>query len=298
MTLPTFIVIGVAKAGTTSVYHYLDQHPQVYMYPLKATNYFGYEDALDWRWPEEGAAPRHRNFHVRTFEDYERAFADATDELAVGEVSPQYIRCPTAAGKIAAVLPDVKLIALLRNPADRAFSGFLMRTRRGEPVGSAREELTPDSSHVRESLYFQKFSRYFEAFPREQIKVYLFDEFKKDPTAIMRDVFSFIGVDAGFTPDTSTQHNPANVPRSRLVNRVFYHPYTIRATKAVVPERRLDWAKRIRNLNLEDPPKFSEDLRADLLDHYREDILNLQELLDLDLSVWLEPATVSRTGAV
>ena len=75
MTLPTFIVIGVAKAGTTSLYRYFDQHPDVFMYPEKGTNYFGYEDARDWKWADEGEPPLLRHFRVESFDEYEAAFA-------------------------------------------------------------------------------------------------------------------------------------------------------------------------------------------------------------------------------
>ena len=84
MTLPNFMMIGVAKAGTTSFFRYLDQHPQIYMAPIKATNFFGYEDARDWKWAAEGDPPLLQNFPVRTFEAYEASFAGATDERAIG----------------------------------------------------------------------------------------------------------------------------------------------------------------------------------------------------------------------
>ena len=288
MTLPTFIVIGVAKAGTTSLYRYLDQHPQVFMYPEKGTNYFGYEDARDWRWDDEGEPPLLRNFHVRTFEEYEAAFSGATNELAIGEVSPQYFRCPTAAQRIQERLPDVKLIANLRNPAERAFSGFLMRTRRGERVGSPEKELSAESSHVREGFYYRRMKRFYDAFPREQIKVYVFEEFKRDPGHVMRDLHGFIGVDPGFEPDTAPRYNPANLPRSRSLNKLFYHPTVIRTAKAIVPSRMQGAAKGVRKLNLSAPPKLSSDLRAQLLELYRDDIVRLEGLLERDLSVWLE----------
>jgi hypothetical protein len=288
MTLPTFIVVGVAKAGTTSLHRYLEQHPQVYMYPGKGTNYFGYEDARDWKWAEEGEPPLLRHFHVRSFDEYEASFAGASGEPAIGEVSPQYFRCPTAAERIRERIPEAKLVASLRNPAERAFSGFLMRRRRGERVESAEDELTPGSSHVRESFYYTRMKRFFDAFPRDQVKVYVFEEFKRDPAATMADLHGFIGVDAGFVPDTTPQYNPANLPRSRFLNRLFYNPRTIRAAKAVLPSRAYGAAKQVRQLNLSAPPKLSPELRARLLGFYRDDIGRLEELLGRDLSVWLD----------
>jgi len=287
MTLPNFMIIGVAKAGTTSFYHYLDQHPQVFMCPEKGSNFFGYEDARDWKWTDEGNPPLLRHFQARTFEEYEAFFAGVTDEIAIGEASPQYFRCPTAAQRIHESLPHVKLVASLRNPADRAFSGFLMRTRRGEPVKGFHEELTADASHVRESLYYKRLKRYFDLFPRDQIKVIIFEEFKKDPAKTVVDLFGFLGVDTSFVPDTSIRHNPAGIPKIRLINRLFFNPTLIRTAKAVFPESVQEMLKQVQQQNLKVPPKFPPDLRAQLLKVYREDMLKLEGLLDRDLSIWL-----------
>jgi len=287
MTLPNFMIIGVAKAGTTSFYHYLDQHPQVFMCPEKGSNFFGYEDARDWKWTEEGNPPLLRHFQARTFEEYEAFFAGVTDEIAIGEASPQYFRCPTAAQRIHESLPHVKLVASLRNPADRAFSGFLMRTRRGEPVKGFHEELTADASHVRESLYYKRLKRYFDLFPRDQIKVIIFEEFKKDPANAIIGLFDFLGVDTNFVPDTSIRHNPAGIPKFRLLNRLFFHPTLIRTAKSVFPESVQEMLKQVQQQNLKVPPKFPPDLRAQLLKVYREDMLKLEGLLDRDLSIWL-----------
>ena len=288
MTLPNFIMIGVAKAGTTSFFRYLDQHPQVYMAPIKATNFFGYEDARDWKWTEEGDPPMLHNFPVRTFKDYEASFAGATDELAIGEVSPQYFRCPTAAQRIHECVPNVKLVVSLRNPAERAFSGFMMRTRRGEVVKGLYEELTPQSSHVKESFYYHRLKRYSDLFPKDQIRIYIFEEFKKDPTRTVIDLYDFLGVDTSFVPDTSVQHNPGAIPKIRLLNRLFNNPTLIQITKSVVPEGLHLKLKQIQQLNQKTTPKFPADLRSKLLNFYRTDILKLEALLDRDLSIWLE----------
>lgn len=287
MTLPNFIIIGVAKAGTTSFYRYLDQHPQVYMCPVKGTNFFGYEDARDWKWTDEGEPPLLRHFQAKTFEEYKAFFAGASDEIVIGEVSPQYFRCPTAARRIHDCIPDVNLAVSLRNPADRAFSGFLMRTRRGEMVKSFCEELTPESSHVKEGFYYRRLKRYFDIFPRHRIKVYIFEEFKKDPASVILDLFEFLGVDTNYAPDTSVRHNPGAVPKIRMLNRLFYNPTLIAISNSMLPEPLKVLAKRTRQRNLRSAPKFPAELRTGLLNLYREDILKVEELLDRDLSIWL-----------
>jgi hypothetical protein len=286
MTLPNFMIIGVAKAGTTSLYRYLDQHPQVFMCSEKGSNYFGYEDARAWKWTDEGDPPLLRHFQARTFEQYQAFFDGVTDEIAIGEASPQYFRCPTAAQRIHECLPNVKLVASLRNPAERAFSGFLMRTRRGERVKSMYEELTPEASHVREGLYHKRLKRYFDLFPSDQIKILIFEEFKQDPIKAVVELYDFLGVDTNCVPDTSTRYNPAAVPKSRLLNRIYYHPAVIHAAKWILPESLQRIALQFRDKNLKKPPKLPADLRAKLLDFYRTDILQLETLLDRDLSIW------------
>jgi hypothetical protein len=218
---------------------------------------------------------------------YQAAFAGATDEIAIGEVSPQYFRCPTAAQRIHECLPDVKLVVSLRNPADRAFSGFLMRTRRGEVVHALEDELTPEASHVREGLYYKRLKRYFDLFPRDQIKVYIFEEFKQDPSKVIADLYGFLNVDPNFKPDTSVKHNRAAVPKIRTLNRLFYHPVLMRIGKRLLPDRALQIAVKVREQNLKTPPKFPAEVRAKVLGYYREDILNLETMMDRDLSIWL-----------
>jgi hypothetical protein len=213
-------------------------------------------------------------------------FAGAKDELAIGEVSPQYIRCPTAAQRIRERIPHVKLVASLRNPADRAFSGFLMRTRRGEAVDSFYKELTAQSSHVKEGFYYHRLKRYLDLFPREQLKIYLFEEFKKDAGRIVKELFGFLGVDTRFALDTSVRHNPGAVPKFRLLNRLLYSPALARIARSLFPGVKGP-LKHVRQLNLNPAPKLPGDLRAELVRIYREDILRVQELLDRDLSIWL-----------
>jgi hypothetical protein len=162
-----------------------------------------------------------------------------------------------------------------------------MRTRRGEVVKNVYQELTPNASHVREGFYYKRLKRYFDLFPRDQIKVCIFEEFKNDPANVVVDLFDFLGVDPTFVPDTSTRHNPAGVPKSRLMNRIFYNPTLIRTAQSVFPENVQVMVKNIRQQNLKAPPKFPADLRAELLEFYREDILKLETLLDRDLSIWL-----------
>ena len=112
MRLPNFLVIGAAKAGTTTVYQYLKQHPQVYMSPRKEPHFFSKNGTKDYPIP--------------TLEDYQALFQEASDEIAIGEASTSYLTHPQTAERIQYHIPHAKLIAILRDPANRTYSLYIM----------------------------------------------------------------------------------------------------------------------------------------------------------------------------
>ena len=130
MTIPNFIVLGAAKAGTTALYHYLGQHPEVCMSRTKETNFLALkDDPLDFRGP--GDRDYITRFSVTTLDGYRDQFRGCGAKPAIGEASPLYLYSPKAPGLIGEVVPDAKLIVILRNPIDRAYSAFLHLVRDG-----------------------------------------------------------------------------------------------------------------------------------------------------------------------
>lgn len=293
MTLPDFIVVGAAKAGTTALYWYLADHPQVFMSRVKETNYFAY--GLD----EDGhllyGDPELHHFPIRTLDAYERSFEGAGDARTVGEASPIYLECPQSAGRIRDTIPDARIICGLREPVDRAYSDYLMYLRsRGRRLDPARE-LTPsapwarpDSHWMQISMYHEALRRYFDAFPRERIFVFLFDDLKVDQAGLVRDIYGFLGTDDGFVPDFDTPHNIGGMPASRLIERVFTNDSLRRAVDPWIPKRAADWARRTRTRNLRRAPRLPSELATELRDRFRDDIGKTAELIGRDLSLWLD----------
>ena len=118
--LPSFVIIGAAKAGTTALYWYLADHPQVFMSPVKETNYFAY--GLDDEGnPLYGDPDLHR-FPVQTSAAYEELFSGAGEALAVGEASPIYLECPQSAARIRETLPEARIICGLREIRAKLFT--------------------------------------------------------------------------------------------------------------------------------------------------------------------------------
>jgi len=276
MGLPNFVVIGVAKGGTTSLHHYLRQHPEIWVYPEKWTNFF-------W---SEGTAEGRKS--VATFEEYERLFADGAHAKAIGEISNQYMNSATAAARIRHDLPHVRLIVSLRNPVERAWSDYLNRIRilRGAPA-TFEEAIAPGQPCLEWGFYYPRLKRFLDLFPREQLHVMLYEDFAADPRRTLRELFTFLDVDPDVAIDVSTKYNPGGVPRSMALHRVLL-PSIIAAQK-LIPRR---WRGtgvlgKLLAKTYRAAPKLPDELRAQLRERYREDILKTAELIGRDLSAWL-----------
>jgi len=293
VTLPDFIVVGAAKAGTTALYWYLADHPQVFMSRVKETNYFAF--GLDERGHLLYGDPELHHFPITTLDAYERSFEGAGDARAVGEASPIYLECPQSATRIRDTVPDARILCGLRDPIDRAYSDYQMYLRsRGRRFDPARE-LTPsaawarpDSHWMQISMYHEALRRYFDVFPRERIFVFLFDDLKADQVGLVRDIYRFLGTDDGFVPDFGTPHNVGGMPASMLLERVLTNDSLRRAVDPWIPQRAADWARRTRTRNLRRAPRLPSELGKELRERFREDIGQTAELIGRDLSFWLE----------
>ncbi|NEP01043.1 MAG: sulfotransferase [Symploca sp. SIO2E9] len=291
--LPTFLIIGVQKAGTTSIYNYLKQHPQVYMSPVKETNFL----ERDW----ETIAPEVVNKNgIDTFEKYSQLFTGVKEELAIGEASPNYLfHYESASERILRYLPNAQLIAVLRNPVERAYSDCLMHVRDAIGAGKSRtlsEQIKSKSNSsftLRKGLYSQQLKYFFDAFGKDKIKVYLYDDFSKKPVDTIQDMYRFIGIDDHFCPDMSKKSQVAQVPKVQFLNTLLRKQNPLREFAASVLKNFLPLPLRqnlrssLINMNSTGKTSLSLEERQELVEFYREDILKLQDLIQRDLSSWL-----------
>lgn len=281
MTVPNFLIIGAAKAGTSSLYRYLEQHPDVFMSPIKETNYFVFQTIGD-------LYGREFRFPVRTTEDYRQLFEGVASERAIGEASPLYLSYPEVAARIHHSLPDVRVLAILREPAERAVSAYAMRRRKGWEQGEAEDAITPSSHYVQNGLYHARLKPYFDLFPKEQIHVMLFDDLQKDPLSTVQTFFRFMDVDPRFEPDTQQRHNVGGLPKSMMLNQVLYNQYLRNSLRPVVPVSIRVFLRNLWRRNLAPAPDLTYLLSDSTLESFRRDIYCLQTLIERDLSVWLE----------
>jgi hypothetical protein len=301
---PNFLVIGGAKSGTSALWHYLKQHPQVYVVPRKHTRFFAY----DVEYPDfRGPAPRDPGtpYSVVNTQDYHALFDGVTSEKAIGEFSWTYLYRPEAPGRIKEFAPHIKLIAILRHPTDRAYSHFRQNVKAGrEPItdfvqaleeegARVRDGWWPEFHYVQVGLYSTQLQRYLELFDRDQIKIYLHEDFDTDPAGFLRNVLQFLDVDDSFIPEAFIRYNSAATAKNRVLHALLQSMKAVRpAVERFIPRElrrrvvRLGSTLHQRNLAR---PELSPKMRKSITDKYfREDILKTQDLIGRDLSSWVD----------
>lgn len=297
LALPNFFVIGAQKSGTTALYYHLRSHPEVYMSPVKEPQFF----APDLAKPSTGPGDR-SSYKFQDVKSYSELFAGVRAESAVGEASVGYLYSSIAARRIAEVVPDARLIAVLRNPVDRAHSNFLHLVRDGrEPFRDFASALAAEDDrrrqgwsanwHYRAKGYYGcQIGRYLDVFPRDRLRVYLYDDFEERPLEVLDDIARFLAVEAAFDQDLSLRLNVAGIPRRPRVYGLLRRMERLKwAANAITPA----WARRSalawQNRTLERPAVPAE-LRHELMAGYRDDLALLQARTGLDVSRWTDPA--------
>jgi sulfotransferase family protein len=297
---PNFFIVGAPKCGTTALYEYLRPHPNIYMSPVKEPHFFA---------KDLGTYPR-----IKTQEDYDKLFVDSTPRhLRVGEASVYYLRSTVAISNIHQFNPDAKIIAMFRNPVEMVYSfhsqllyvaeenvvdfetAWRLQERR------ARGLDIPPRSRGAFLLQYAEFARFgsqaerlLSTFPREQVKLILYDDFTASPQQVYDEVIAFLDL----PHDNRTEFPRINENKKAKVAwlKEFYHKpppalrSAFRSIKRVVGGGALSAvAEKIVDLNTskERRPPLDPGLRAELAATFRDEVDHLGRLLGRDLSHWV-----------
>lgn len=298
MTMPDYLIIGAAKCGTTSLRGYLDQHPEIFVTDRGEPSFFAHEgETLSFCGP--GDADWATAF-VTDIEAYQALFAGAEGAKAVGEISPRYLYFDKAPERIAHHIPDTRLIAILRHPVDRAYSHFLMNRGRGcEPAETLPEAIGREAEreaagwgwdwrYVGAGLYAEQLERYYARFPAERIRVFLYEDLK-DQETFFTDLFTFLGVDPAFRPDTSVRHRKASQPKNYALQHLVKNPSAAKTiAKRLMPAGLRARAKGLASSwNATAPEKLAPEVRRDLFERYfAEDCRKLESRIGRSLAAW------------
>jgi sulfotransferase family protein len=273
MTLPTFVGIGVPRAGTTWLHTLLDGHPQVY---------------LPTRRKEVRFFDRH---HERGLDWYEGFFCPPSEVAryrAIGEISPQYLYEEGCADRIWEVLPSAKLLVMLRHPVDRAYSqyGFILQRRNFR--GSFEGFIKTRPRALEMGYYSTYLSSYLQRFPRSQLLPLVFEEAVSDGSTVRADLASFLGVPEDGFPTSIERVNASSVPRFRSISSMAVK--TGRRLRRRHLESIVDLGGRLGMRRLMTSgtrvPKLDDQLKKELSQMYLDEFDALEDLLGIDLTCW------------
>jgi len=273
MTLPTFLGIGVPRAGTTWLHTLLAGHPDVYLpTQRKEIRFFDryYERGMEW---------------------YETFFCppeDAAGYLAIGEISPQYFYCGECPGRISATLPAVKLLVMLRHPVDRAYSNYGFVVQRANFRGSFEEFLVTRPKALEKGFYSRHLDRYLRHFDRSQILALLFEEAMADGDKARLALAGFLNIPLDGFPSSLGRVNPSTVPRFRTLSGLAVK--TGRRLRRKNLESLVDMGGRLGMRRLltkgRSLPRLDAGSRRRLSQRYADEFEELESTLQIDLSSW------------
>lgn len=265
---PNFFIVGAPKAGTTSLYEYLRRTPGVYMSSIKEPRYFTTIDPV-----EVTAMPP-----VRDKAKYLGLFQGAQDAVAIGEASVTYLRDPETPRRIHDAVPDARIIVLLRDPVERAFSDYLMHVREGWQTLSFQEALGSDL-YLEKGFYAQQTRRYLDRFGPERVKIVIFEEFIRDTKGSVSDVLKFLGVNSQPPIRRKEAYNAFAMPRTRWAYHIFGSKWARRTARTLIPAPLRILVKERILLKKVSKPVMSQEARIFLEDVYRNDVRKLAEIL-------------------
>ena len=305
---PNFFIAGAAKSGTTAVARYLEEHPQVYMSPIKEPSYFARDiipDLQPANWSRNqrglekylnGPMRERRGGCVLDWESYLKLFGKVNREIAIGEASTVYLISPKAPLDIRAAIPNARIIIILRSHVERAFSTYLMFCRNGRLRASFSDVIRSDGSGRlaewrRMILETRKIApgveRFLTTFPRENIRWYFHEDLSARPLEVMRSIYEFLGVDPEFHPDVAHRHNEEILPKAPLLHRLSQASGLSDLANRFAPRSARPLLRRVL-FHTGPNPCISAGDRALLVEHFRNDIERLSNLVEHDLSHWLK----------
>ncbi|MBD3316650.1 MAG: hypothetical protein GF344_12745 [Chitinivibrionales bacterium] len=318
--LPTFLVVGAAKCGSTSLYHYLDAHPDVYMSPIKETNYFAadlranrfsatYRRAANY----PGCIKRYGSIDnyldsdlservfftidIQTLDQYRKLFKNVCNEKAIGEVSNSYLFSPIAAAEIRRTIPDVRIVMILRDPIRRMWSHYRAKAKTGLLARGFRREIMADMHKKRKGWcishnffemgrYYAQVKRYYDLFPHDKILVLLNEDLKERHRETLAKLYGFLGVKMHAVP--ATKHNTGPTPRSALLANAMRRARLSFGSIQKLPPPLNTTIMSVLYRPATPRPPLDEKLSRLLTEYYRDDVKRLADLINRDLSAWLQ----------
>jgi hypothetical protein len=275
---PNLFIVGASKSGTSSLYAYLNQIPEIFMSKIKEPNYFSIKVIPN----------NHPLKPIRDKKKYLNLFNKVTNEKIIGESSPTYLIDSEAPKLIHEVSPHAKIIIIIRDPVERTFSQYLMGIRLGkiklpfhELINKELKEKQNNNSQLRleTGLYSKYIKLYKNIFGENQVKIIIFEEFIKDVEGTVQKVLDFLGIQVKFENMNPQVYNAFGVVRGPLSQHILTNRKLRKLAELTIPLS----ARRVLRENIilkkQTKPKMKDKERGLLIDYYREDVKEVQSIL-------------------
>ena len=292
MPRPNFFVVGAPKAATTALYHALRAHDEVFVPAVKEPHFYAYladRSAAGHLYPDEASARRR----------YAELYAGVDGERAIGDTSTTNLVVRGAAEAIAAEVPDARIVAILRQPVDRAFAHWShFRAAGGEPIADFAEAVRQEEPrqaagypftyrYLAWGRYSEQLRPYLERFGRDRVLVHLYDDLCADPDAVVRSTLRFLDLDASSAVPRVERHNEMPVPRlPRVQGALDGGGRAGRVMRRVLPPPARRAAAGWSAAHLSAKPSIDPAVRAELTERFTEEIARLEALIGRDLAAW------------
>jgi len=277
---PNFFIVGAPRAGTTSMYEFLKRTPGVYMSAIKEPHYFSrFKPQYMYGNP------------IRDKKKYLSLFKDVKNEVAIGEASTSYLWDSEACTEIHKVIPNARIVIMLRDPVKRSFSHYLMRVGGGQTLSfsdiiklslNASSQDYYTSIIVNGGFYADQVKRYLDIFGHSKVKIIIFEEFIKNPKKIVNELLEFLEVNSKVPDNISTIHNEFTVPRGKTITSLLKNRFIRKIGERVPVTYYEPFVKKILGKKIP-KPKISLEDRVFLEDLYKKDIQKLKIILGLEL---------------
>ena len=300
MKLPNFCIAGFPKCGSTSLYYYLAEHPDIFLPKQKELHYFSYDILKNMKAGRNDAEVKKN--HISNFEDYKRLYNTADDYKAVGEVSPSYANYEQSLLKLKNTLgEELKIIVVLRDPIKRAYSNYLHLLREERETKSFYEALQLEEERKAKgysdfwyyqfnSSYYEKIKRLKDLFPN--VYIITFEEFMNDPENEIQKLYKFFGegIDDTFVPSNlKTKFNPGGLYEQNFITKFIFKPSRLKTVlKQVIPLNSKMKQLKIKTTSIYKKATPTIDLKSEdfLVAVFKDEVEKLRQEFDVKTEFW------------
>ena len=296
MKKPNFIIAGFPKCGTTSLYHYLNEHPEIYMPQKKELHFFTHKIISKLRGgPKDSVV---KETQINSSEKYLGYFNGVTKELAIGDASPSYINYPSEFPQIKKYLNDPKVIIIIRDPINRAYSNYLHLKREYRETLTFKDAINSEEDRIKNKysdFWYYKFnSTYYDKIVEakrvfSKVLVLTAEELNNDPSATLNKVYKFLAVDDSFSFEKiSTRFNVGGIYKKNLFTKFLFQPSRFKNTlkKFIKPTAFVKIIfMRLSSIFRSEPEQIEEEVIEQLKGHFKNDVENLKNL-NINVSKW------------